>query len=81
MTKKHVFSLSTKWSFRFFQALFLIIIIISCNHTEEASANNKALWIEDAFQSITNGTVYPKIKAIAWWHENFDNSYLRVASL
>ncbi len=46
---------------------------------EEEKTNKKAAWIENAFVSLESGN-YPKIKAISWWHENFDNSVLKVNS-
>jgi len=39
----------------------------------------KSEWIRTAFTSLESGT-FPRIKAISWWHENFDNSLLRVDS-
>lgn len=33
----------------------------------------KAIWINSALQSIKNGR-YPRIKAISYWHENWENS-------
>ncbi len=43
------------------------------------SDNNKALWIQEALSSIANGQ-YKDIHAIAWWNENFDNTYLKIDS-
>lgn len=63
---------------RFF--IIFTLLLASCQHIDEPVANKKALWIEDAFQSIMNDALYPKIKAVSWWHENFDASYLRVDS-
>ena len=40
---------------------------------------NKANWIKDAFTQLQSGN-YPGIKAISWWHEDFDNSLLRINS-
>lgn len=39
----------------------------------------KDAWIENAFSTLESGR-FPKIAAIAWWHENFDRSALRVDS-
>ncbi|MCF2141747.1 MAG: glycoside hydrolase family 26 protein [Candidatus Lokiarchaeota archaeon] len=37
--------------------------------------NKKALWIEDAFNTLNNQS-YNRIKAISYWHENWDNGGL-----
>ena len=63
---------------------FLIMLILfsaACkkDQREEISGNTKAKWIANAFASL-NSNKYPRIKAISWWHENFDQSYLRVNS-
>ncbi len=39
----------------------------------------KALWIEDAFGALESEN-YPQIKAISWWHENFDGTQMRLDS-
>ncbi len=39
----------------------------------------KSQWIREAFTSLESGA-FPRIHAISWWHENFDNSLLRVDS-
>ena len=63
--------------------LFLVVITIlfSCqtNVEENLSINKKAKWIKNAFESLESGN-YPKIKAISWWQEDFENSYLKVNS-
>ncbi len=42
---------------------------------------NKSLWIGDAIKSILpGGNYYPQIKAISYWHENFDETNLRIDS-
>ena len=40
--------------------------------------NAKAAWITEAFTTLQNRNKYPAIKAISWWHENFDSSYLQI---
>ncbi len=41
----------------------------------------KAQWISDAIKSIsTGGKYFPHIKAISYWHENFDDTNLRIDS-
>ena len=63
--------------------LFLAVImtLCSCKKAEEdiITENKKAKWIENAFVSLESNN-YPKVKAISWWHENFDNSLLKVNS-
>ncbi len=64
--------------------IFFIIIAItltSCNKEGDANItdNKKAQWIENAFISLESNK-YPRVKAISWWHENFDNSLLKVNS-
>ena len=44
-----------------------------------AGEGSKAAWIRDAFQALEDQD-FPRIKAISWWHENFDASVLRVDS-
>ncbi len=39
----------------------------------------KSLWIEEALSALSDDK-YPRIKAVAWWNENFDNSQLRIDS-
>jgi len=55
----------------------MIVILIACK--KEITENKKAKWIENAFESLESNN-YPRIKAISWWHENFDNSLLKVNS-
>jgi hypothetical protein len=68
------------------KSLFLPVFIFLCSCNDPASisgpetaSNIKSDWISNAFQCLTSGK-YPRIKAVAWWHENFDNSYLRIDS-
>ena len=58
--------------------LILIVLFSSCKK-DEISENKKAKWIENAFVTLESNN-YPNIKAISWWHENFDNSVLKVNS-
>ncbi len=62
-------------------ALFTIILLFSCEKKEvgKGTENTKAKWIDKAFISLESNN-YPRIKAISWWHENFDNSLLKVNS-
>ena len=63
--------------------IFLAVIatLFTCKKDEEdkIAENKKAKWIENAFVSLESNN-YPQVKAISWWHENFDNSVLKVNS-
>ena len=60
--------------------LILALALTGCTRNRmEENGNSKATWIEDAFASIQSGK-YPRIKAIAWWHEDFSNTFLRIDS-
>lgn len=63
--------------------LFLLLTLLSattCDHEEDYNAEpTKSIWISDALFSLSQNE-YPNIKAIAWWHEDFDNSQLRIDS-
>ncbi len=41
--------------------------------------HSKAKWMKDYFEEINSGK-YPGIYAISWWHEDFDNTYLKINS-
>ncbi len=55
--------------------LSIIIVITGCHKKEEI----KAQWIRETFEAIKSG-VYPDLKAISWWNENWDNTLLRLDS-
>jgi hypothetical protein len=59
----------------------IVIIFISCNKENNKTSieNKKAKWIENAFLSLESDN-YPNIKAVSWWHENFDGSFLKINS-
>jgi len=60
--------------------IIAITILVACNKDETAlTKNKKAQWIQNAFISLESNN-YPKVKAISWWNENFDNSFLKVNS-
>ena len=61
----------------FFVLSLLLIPLFSCHKNKEN--NQKAIWIKNAFESLESGT-FPKVKAISWWDENFDNSKLKINS-
>ena len=62
-----------------FLTIFLTILFISCNSSNDETENIKAKWINNAFDAIESGN-YPKIKAISWWHENWEGTTLRLDS-
>ena len=61
--------------------LSVVVTLFACNKGDKGkiSENKKAEWITNAFAVLENNN-YPKVKAISWWNENFDNSYLKVNS-
>ncbi|NOX85735.1 MAG: beta-mannanase [Chlorobi bacterium] len=60
-------------------SLLFSITILFAGCKKESGTNKKAKWIKNAFKAL-NGENYPRVKAISWWHENFDNSLLRIDS-
>lgn len=60
------------------RVLFTLIAIafISCNNHNVNNVNDpgnkKAEWIKNAFVAFESGN-YPRIKAISWWNENWDD--------
>ncbi len=61
--------------------LALIVVLCACKTDEgnKTSKNKKAEWVKNAFVALESNH-YPKIKAISWWHENFENTLLKVNS-
>ena len=61
--------------------LFFVAACTSCSPEEASppSENLKAAWIHDAFNAIESGD-YPAIKALSWWHENWEGTQLRLDS-
>lgn len=57
----------------------LTLLLSAACHRPLEKANAKATWIAVAFASL-HSQLYPKVKAIAWWHEDFDNSRLTINS-
>jgi len=57
--------------------ILAVTTLLACNQNEKT--NKKAQWIENAFISLESNN-FPKVKAISWWNEDFDNSYLTVNS-
>ena len=57
------------------------IAILEWGVTELSNPNKKSNWIKKALHTVAPGGKYfPKIKAMSYWHENFDNSRLRLDS-
>ena len=61
--------------------LMIAFFIISCKSDENDNQkeNTKAKWINNAFDTFEDAN-YPKIKAISWWHENWEGTKLRLDS-
>ncbi len=51
-----------------------ITVLSSCHKgkVSKIGENEKAKWIRNAFASI-EGNKYPRIKAVSWWNENWDD--------
>ncbi|UPT77108.1 glycoside hydrolase family 26 protein [Sulfurovum sp. XGS-02] len=56
-----------------------LAVILQTGYGNEPYKQTKAAWITDALNSLSSGR-YPKVKAVAWWHENFDETRLRLDS-
>ncbi len=50
---------------------FIAITFVSCK--KQDVVNKKARWIKNAFESLESGK-YPRIKAISWWNENWEDN-------
>lgn len=48
--------------------------------TDGYAGGDKGAWIRDAFAAISSGR-YPRLKAIAWWNETFENDNGSTSSL
>ena len=60
--------------------LFVLLLLVLLQPLQKPSPESiKAVWIENAFLTLESGR-FPKVAAVAWWHENFDRSILRVDS-
>lgn len=60
-------------------AVFYLIVITTVGYSSDLSRHTKAEWITEALSSLANGR-YPHVKAIAWWHSNFDDTKLKIDS-
>jgi len=58
--------------------VFIATILPSCKKKYDL-CHSKAKWMKDYFEEINSGK-YPNIYAISWWHEDFDNTYLKINS-
>ena len=59
--------------------IFYLFIIMQIGYGNDHAKHTKAKWIGEALSSLANGR-YPKVKAVAWWNENFDETRLRIDS-
>lgn len=69
---------------RILRLLFLSSLITTSSFAQDKESNDpgndiKAKWIINTFKTLASNK-YPRVKAISWWHENFDRSWLRVDS-
>ncbi len=60
-----------------FFLLPLLWLLVSCgsntaNTSHQSIETVKSQWITNTFETLTSSN-YPKIKAISWWHENWEN--------
>jgi len=57
------------------------IAVLELGVIEGDNATDKANWIHDAYESVgPNGTFDQDIEAMSYWHENFDQTDLRINS-
>ncbi len=56
------------------------IAIMEWGVIDKPDIGNKAQWISDAFSLLGPDGDYPEIAAISYWHENFDETNLRLDS-
>ncbi len=59
--------------------LLMMLVSLFAYKKNKPTENKKARWIKNAFIALESSS-FPRVKAIAWWHENFDNSFLKVNS-
>ncbi len=53
-------------------SFFITVSCTICTGNQEPEMSVKATWIIQAFQTVKYQT-FPRIKAIAWWHERWEN--------
>ena len=51
--------------------ILLIALMLSCNTNDKEPISLKPGWIEQAFESVQQDS-FNRIKAVAWWHENWE---------
>lgn len=57
--------------------VFYLFIATQIGYCNDHAKYSKAKWITQAISSLENGR-YPKVKAVSWWNENFDETRLRI---
>ncbi len=60
--------------------LFILVIVLgllSCTKTQDSFEQTKSEWLTAYFEAVNS---YDDIYAISYWHEDFDNTYLKVNS-
>ncbi len=55
----------------------LLLVLSSCNHSIKDTQHTKSEWLTDFFSAASS---YEDIYAIAYWNEDFDQTYLKVNS-
>lgn len=58
--------------------VILLAVLSGCSKNYDLS-HSKSEWITDYFNEIRSGD-YPRIYAVSWWHEDFDQTYLTINS-
>jgi hypothetical protein len=56
------------------------LAVLEYGVVEDPASGSKSLWIHDALKSIRSGK-YPRIKAVSYWHENWENDDGTVSAL
>ena len=56
------------------------LAVLEYGVVDDPATGNKASWIYDALQSVRNGR-YPRIKAMSYWHENWENDDGTISNL
>ena len=62
----------------FTKVIYLLILVLSFSSCKKYKLKKqKKKWITNAFEDLRSNK-YPRVKAISWWNENFDDSKLRI---
>ena len=56
------------------------LAVLEYGVVDDPETGDKASWIHDALQSVRNGR-YPRIKAMSYWHENWQNDDGTISNL